>query len=86
MKVLPLSEVKASFGKLVDLVERRDESITITLRGKPVAVILSKSQYDGWRETVDILGDPDLIKEIRDGKRALQRTKKRYTVDELFAD
>ena len=86
MKVLPISEVKARLGKFVDLVERRNEPVTITRSGKPVAVILSKSQYDGWRETVDILGDPDLIKEIRDGIRALKHTKKPYTIGELFAD
>ena len=86
MKVLPLSEVKTKLSELVDVVERRDEPITITRNGKPVAIIVSKDEYDGWQETVEILRDPQFLKEIRDGVRRLARTKKRYTIDELFAD
>ncbi|MBI2988394.1 MAG: type II toxin-antitoxin system Phd/YefM family antitoxin [Deltaproteobacteria bacterium] len=86
MKVLPLSEVKTKLSELVDVVERRDETVTVTRNGKPVAVIVSKDEYDGWRETIEIMKDADFMKEIRAGIRALKRTKKRYTLDELFAD
>ena len=84
MKVLPLSEVKAKLSELVDVVERRDESITITRNGRPVAIIVSKDEYEGWHETIQILRDPEFLSEIRDGIRKLARTRKRYTVDELF--
>lgn len=86
MKVLPLSEVKATLSELVDVVDRRDEPVTITRNGKPVAIIVSKEEYDGWHETVEILRDAQLLEEIRDGIRRVARTKKRHTVDELFAD
>lgn len=86
MKVLPLSEVKTKLSELVDVVERRDEKVTITRNGKPIAIIVSKDEYDGWEETVEILKDPEFMKEIRAGIRALRRTKKRYTIEELFAD
>ncbi|MCZ6452203.1 MAG: type II toxin-antitoxin system Phd/YefM family antitoxin [Deltaproteobacteria bacterium] len=86
MKVLPLSEVKTKLSELVDVVERRDEKVTITRNGKPIAIIVSKDEYDGWKETVEILKDPEFMKEIRAGIRALRRTKKRYTIEELFAD
>jgi prevent-host-death family protein len=86
MKVLPLSEVKTRLSELVDVVERRDEEVTITRNGKPIAIIVSKDEYDGWRETVEIMKDAEFMKEIRDGMRALRRTKQRYTIEELFAD
>ena len=86
MKVLPLSEVKTKLSELVDVVERRDEPITITRNGKPVAIIVSKDEYDGWQETVEILRDPQFLKEISDGVRRLARAKKRYTIEELFAE
>jgi prevent-host-death family protein len=86
VKVLPLSEVKTKLSELVDVVERRDETVTVTRNGKPVAVIVSKDEYDGWRETIEIMKDAEFMKEIRAGIRALKRTKKRYTVEELFAD
>ena len=84
MKVLPLSDVKAKLSEIVDVVERRDESITITRNGKPVAIIVSKEEYDRWHETAEILQNPAFLKEIRDGVRRLARTKKRYTIEELF--
>ena len=86
MKVLPLSEVKTKLSELVDVVERRDEPITITRNGKAIAIIMSKEEYDSWHETMEILRDPQFLKEIRDGIRRLARTRKRHTVDELFAE
>ena len=86
MKILPLSEVKTKLSELVDVVERRDEEITVTRNGKPVAIIVSKDEYDGWEETLEIMKDPEFMKEIRAGIRTLKRTKKRYTIDELFAE
>ena len=84
MKVLPLSEVKTKLSELVDVVERRDESITITRNGKPVAMIVSKDEYEGWHETSEILRDSEFLREIRDGIRTLARTRKRHTLDQLF--
>ncbi len=81
---MPLSEVKTKLSELVDVVERRDESITITRNGKPVAVIVSRDEYEGWHETSEILRDSAFLREIRGGIRSLARTKKRYAVDELF--
>jgi prevent-host-death family protein len=85
MKTMPLSEVKTRLSELVDAVERRDEVVSITRNGKPVAMIVSKEEYEGWRETVEIMRDANLMKEIRKGIQSLKRGKKRYTLDELFA-
>ena len=84
MKVLPLSEVKTRLSALLDSVERRDEPLTITRNGKPVAIIVSKEEYDSWQETVEILRDPQFVLEIRDGVRRLARTRKRQTIEDLF--
>lgn len=84
MKVMPLSEVKARLSELVDVVERRDEPLTVTRNGKAVAVLVSPEEYDRWHETVEILHDREFLAEIRDGLRRLSRTKTRRTIDELF--
>ena len=86
MKSMPLSEVKAKLSELVNAVERRDEAVTITRNGKPVAVIVSKDEYDGWQETVKIMSDEKFMREIQKGIESLKRTKNRYTLDELFTD
>ena len=86
MKVLPLSEVKTKLSALVDVVQRRDESITITRNGKPVAMIVSKDEYDGWHETSEILRDSEFLGEIRSGIRSAARSRKRYTLEALFGE
>jgi len=86
MKTMPLSEVKTKLSELVDAVERRDEVVSITRNGKPVAMIVIKEEYESWRETMDIMSDAKLMREIRKGIQSLKRAKKRYTLDELFAD
>ena len=78
--------VKTKLSELVDAVERRDEVVSITRNGKPVAMIVSKEEYESWRETMDIMRDAKLMREIRKGIQSLKRTTKRYTLDELFAD
>jgi antitoxin YefM len=86
MKTMPLSEVKTKLSELVAAVERRDEVVTITRNGKPVAIIVSKDEYECWQETVEIMRDAKFMKEIRKGIQSLKRTKKRYSLDELFTD
>ena len=86
MQVLPLSEVKTRLSELVNVIEQRDEEITITRNGKPVAILMSPDEYEAWKETVKIMGNTALMQEIRAGIKALQHTRKRYTLDELFAE
>ena len=84
MKLMPLSEVKAKLGRLVAEIEARDEEIIITRNGRAAAVLLSADQFEGWRETVEILADKELMKEIRRGLRAPKRTLTRRQVAALF--
>jgi prevent-host-death family protein len=81
---MPLSEAKTKLSELVDSVERRDEVVTITRNGKPVAIIVSKDEYEGWCETLEIMKDEKFMSEIRRGIRSLKRAKKQYSLDELF--
>jgi antitoxin YefM len=84
MKTMPLSEVKTKLSELVKAVERRDEVVSITRDGKPVAMIVSKEEYENWRETMDIMRDANFMREIRKEIKSLKRAKKRYTLDEYL--
>jgi prevent-host-death family protein len=79
-----LAVAKAKLSRLVDDVGSVDTAVTITRHGVPAAVLLSVEEYDGWQETLAIRDDPALVREIRHGLRALQRTRKLYTLEELF--
>lgn len=68
MTTLPLAEVRANLSKLVDEAVRTHMRIEITRKGRREAVILSADDYDSLIETLDILSDPDLMKELRQGQ------------------
>jgi len=84
MRAVPLAMAKAKLSSLLDAVATSEESVTITRHGRPVAVLVSLDEFDGWQETLAIRSDPALMREIRRGLAALRRTRRLYTLDELF--
>lgn len=85
MKTLPLAEAKAKFSQLVSNVELRDERVTITRHGRPVAVMLSQTDVDGLEATIEIMSDPEFYAEVLRGKRLLEGGRaKLYTEEEVF--
>jgi len=84
MKILSLSEAKIKLSQLVEQVSTMDEEIVITKNGRPSAVLISPDEYEGWKETIKIKSDPDLMKEIKQGLLALKKKSKLYTLDELM--
>jgi len=68
--------VKARLSELVDEVERSDERIVITRRGRPAAVLVSHDDFDSWQETLEITSNRALMTEIKRGIRPIcQATK-----------
>ena len=87
METLSLSEAKMKLSSLVDKVKTMDEEIMITKNGRPIAVLVSPDEFEGWKETNIIRSNPDLVKEIKKGLKALKQDKaKLYTLEELFSE
>jgi antitoxin YefM len=84
MKILSLSEAKIKLSELIEQVYSTDEEIVITKNGRPAAVLISPDDYEGWKETIEIKSDSDLMKEIKQGLSALKKKSKLYTLDELL--
>ena len=87
METLSLSEAKMKLSSLVDRVKTMDEEIMITKNGRPVAVLVSPDEFEGWKETNLLHSDPDFFNEIKKSIKALNQKKaKLYTLEELFND
>ena len=67
MTTVPLSQAKTHLAKLLAEVEELGEEVVITRSGRPVAVLLALSEYEGLLETLEILGDRDFSKQIELG-------------------
>ena len=85
MKTLSLSEVKMKLSQLVDSVKETDQEIVITRNGRPVAVLVSANEFEGWKETLSIRSNDQLMREIEKGLASLKEKGTRlYTLEELF--
>lgn len=76
-KTLPITKARENLTTLVDRASRLLEEYIITVKGKPEAVIMSHEEFESWRETIDILSDPELVKSIRKGEEDIKEG--RYT-------
>jgi prevent-host-death family protein len=71
MRVLPLTEVKAKLSEVIDEIAATQERVTITRNGRPVAVLVGCDDLEAVEETLAILSDPALVKEVEAGRRAI---------------
>ena len=84
METLSLSEAKMKLSELIEKVQSTDAEFIITKNGRPAAVLVSPDEFEGWRETIAIKADGDLMTEIKKGISALKKKTKVYTLEELF--
>lgn len=85
-KILPISDVKARLPELVTGVAEREDEIVVTRNGRPAAVIVSYEEYERLKETLDVLSDEALMKQIRAGERYLARGGKGLSFEEVFGE
>jgi prevent-host-death family protein len=82
MKTLPLAEVRANLSKFVDEAVRTHERIEVPRQGCRAAVLLSAGDYDSIMETLAILSDTELMREVRDAEHEAERGEV-FTFDEV---
>jgi prevent-host-death family protein len=85
-KTLPISEVKARLPELVAGVMEREEEVVVTRNGRPAAVLVNVDEYERLKGTLDVLGDPDLMRQIRQSERHFARGGKGVSFDDLFGE
>ena len=84
METLSLSEAKMKLSELIDRVQSTDAEIVITKNGRPAAVLVSSDEFEGWKETISIQSNIELMAEIKKGLSALKKKSQLYTLEELF--
>lgn len=83
-KTLPISEVKTRLPELVSGVEEREEEIVVTRKGKPAAVLVNYAEYERLKETLDVLSDPVLMRQVRRSQAFYARGGKGLSFEEVF--
>lgn len=60
-ETMPLAEVKAHLSELVGRVGRQHERVTVTVHGRPSAVLLAVEDLESLEETIAVLSDSDAL-------------------------
>lgn len=68
-KTMPISEVKTRLPEIVTGVEEREEEVVVTRNGKPAAVLVNYDEYERLKDTLDVLSDPDVMKQVDQSKK-----------------
>lgn len=84
-ETLPLSYVKAHLSEIADRVESQHDRVVVTRKGRPAAVLLSPDDLESLEETLAVLSDPALMRQIREGEAAVEAGDT-ATLEDLQAD
>jgi len=73
MTALPLGEVKSHLSELVGRVHDHHERVTVTVHGRPSAVLVAPEDLERLEETLEILRDPETMKRLASSDAELAR-------------
>jgi len=70
---MPLADVKAHLSELVSRVHGQHERVTVTVHGRPSAVLVSVDDLESLEETIAILSDGDAVAALLASEAELAR-------------
>ena len=80
-KTYSISEIREEITRLPEQLEREPGTIAVTRHGKPVMAILSWELYESLIETLEVMGDSELLAAFRRGVQELAEGKGRSWED-----
>ena len=85
-KTLPLSEVKTRLPELIAGVDEREEEVVVTKNGRPAAVLVNVQEYTRLKDTLDVLSDPALMRQIAQSRTFYRTRKKGLSFEDVFGE
>ena len=75
---IPVTQAKSRLLEIIRKIESNDETVAITKKGVPEAVVLSMKKFEGLLETLEILADEKAMKSLR---KSIKQAKEDNWVD-----
>ncbi|WP_421868384.1 type II toxin-antitoxin system Phd/YefM family antitoxin [Pararhizobium sp.] len=86
MNVISLSELRANMAKHFDRVEQDHDELIVTRQNREPMVVMSLSDFEGWKETMYLLSNPANAKMLRKSIAELDAGKGiEVDIDALFS-
>ncbi|OGJ54149.1 hypothetical protein A3D11_03940 [Candidatus Peribacteria bacterium RIFCSPHIGHO2_02_FULL_49_16] len=85
MKSISATDARRQLFDLIEQAGKPGSFISITHRDLPDVVLMSSEEFEGWIETMEVMSDPKLMKDIRAGLKeketvTLDTLEKKYDV------
>jgi prevent-host-death family protein len=74
-KTLSITQAREELTSIVNKAKRKLDEFVITVNGAPAAVLMSAAEFDSWKETLEIMSDPQLMKAIAQGEKEIDEGK-----------
>jgi len=81
---IPITKAKTRLLDIIRMINDREDTIAITKNGIPKAVIMSMDQYEAMRETMAILGDVEMMKQIRRSRNEVKENRPLVDLEDLL--
>ena len=72
--------------ELVAGVQEREEEVVVTKNGRPAAILINIDEYARLKETLDVLSDPVLMKQINRSHAFYKTGKKGLSFEDVFGE
>jgi len=73
------TEARRNFFHMLETAQKPGMMVSISHEGRPNVIMMSQEEFEGWQETLEILSDTALMKDLRE---AMQETET-ITLEEL---
>ncbi len=64
MSIMSLAEAKAHLSEVVNRVSSQHERVTVTVHGRPSAILLAPEDLEQLEETIAVLADNELLRDL----------------------
>jgi len=83
--IISSTEARQNFATIIDKIDRTGALYTLTVNGRAKVVMMSAEDYESWAETNDILADPKLVADIKQGRDDIKAGRVR-SYKEIFGE
>ena len=71
-KFMTATKARKNFYAVIDAAGHPGVAVAITHAGMPKVVIMSFEEYEGWQETMEIMADPVLNKDLEEAMKDMK--------------
>ena len=75
MTTLTATAVRQNFFKLMEKVYKKSTPLSITMNGLPRVTVIPTEEYESWQETMEIMSDKKLMRDIRRAEKQVAEGK-----------